>query len=139
MSSRTLSPLQASNTARHSGKGAGVGVAANASVSAASRHSEKAVLITLGYHLDKRKLRTGAGSDGVRIALSELPWGLMDRQLGRQPGAVGRAWLPPLALAWMAGFCLSRPGHVRPAVCGPGLLLVGLLGGQSVNGSAAAR
>jgi len=125
-----------SNNRRHRWKVLGVGVAANASFSAAfSGIPITAVLIRSSYHLGNAELGLVLGLMGLGIAISELPWGLLTDRWGDRPVLLSGLATTAAALALMALFVAPTPGHIPglPLLAG-GLLLVGLLGG-SVNGS----
>lgn len=124
------------NNRRHRWKVLGVGVAANASFSAAfSGIPITAVLIRSSYHLSNSELGLVLGLMGLGIAISELPWGLLTDRWGDRPVLLTGLAATAAALALMALFVAPTAGHV-PALplLAAGLLLVGLLGG-SVNGS----
>ena len=124
------------NNRRHRWKVLGVGVAANASFSAAfSGIPTTAVLIRSGYHLGNAELGLVLGLMGLGIAISELPWGLLTDRWGDRPVLLSGLATTAVALALMAMFVAPAPGYVPGLpLLGAGLLLVGLLGG-SVNGS----
>ncbi|AEK63012.1 MFS transporter [Collimonas fungivorans] len=136
MSSSAIATTASSNDRRHRWKVLGVGVAANASFSAAfSGIPTTAVLIRSGYHLDNAELGLVLGLMGLGIALSELPWGLLTDRWGDRPVLLSGLATTAVALALMALFVVPGPGHVPGLpLLAAGLLLVGLLGG-SVNGS----
>ncbi|MFJ2987621.1 MFS transporter [Collimonas sp. NPDC087041] len=121
---------------RHRWKVLGVGVAANASFSAAfSGIPTTAVLIRSGYQLGNAELGLVLGLMGLGIALSELPWGLLTDRWGDRPVLMSGLAATAAALLLMALFVAPAPGHVPGLpMLAAGLLLVGLLGG-SVNGS----
>ncbi|SFA97526.1 Predicted arabinose efflux permease, MFS family [Collimonas sp. OK607] len=121
---------------RHRWKVLGVGVAANASFSAAfSGIPTTALLIRSGYHLGNAELGLVLGLMGLGIAISELPWGLLTDRWGDRPVLLSGLATTAVALALMAMFVAPTPGYVPGLpLLGAGLLLVGLLGG-SVNGS----
>ncbi|WP_211444153.1 MFS transporter [Collimonas humicola] len=124
------------NNRRHRWKVLGVGVAANASFSAAfSGIPITAVLIRSSYHLSNSELGLVLGLMGLGIAISELPWGLLTDRWGDRPVLLTGLAATAAALALMALFVAPVAGHI-PALplLAAGLLLVGLLGG-SVNGS----
>ncbi|MDB5765641.1 MAG: major facilitator superfamily transporter [Collimonas fungivorans] len=136
MSSSAVATAASTNARRHRWKVLGVGVAANASFSAAfSGIPTTAVLIRSGYHLDNAELGLVLGLMGLGIALSELPWGLLTDRWGDRPVLLSGLATTAVALALMALFVAPGPGHVPGLpLLAAGLLLVGLLGG-SVNGS----
>jgi MFS family permease len=114
----------------------GVGVAANASFSAAfAGIPTTAVAMRADYHLDINSLGMVLGLLGLGVAISELPWGLLtDRWGDRRVLLLGLA-STALALALMAVFVVPS-GSTVPGMASlaGGMLLLGLLGG-SVNGS----
>lgn len=121
---------------RHRWKVLGVGVAANASFSAAfSGIPTTAVLMRSDYHLDNAALGLAMGLLGLGIAVSELPWGLLTDRWGDRRVLLLGLGATAAALALMALFAAPNAGHApgvgRLAI---GMLVVGLLGG-SVNGS----
>jgi MFS family permease len=120
----------------HRWKVLGVGVAANASFSAAfSGIPTTAVLIRSGYHLGNAELGLVLGLMGLGIAISELPWGLLTDRWGDRPVLLTGLAATAVALALMAIFVAPVAGYVPGLpLLAAGLLLVGLLGG-SVNGS----
>ncbi|WP_211452006.1 MFS transporter [Collimonas antrihumi] len=124
------------NNRRHRWKVLGVGVAANASFSAAfSGIPTTAILIRSGYHLSNAELGLVLGLMGLGIAISELPWGLLTDRWGDRPVLLSGLATTAVALALMAMFAAPTPGYVPGLpLLAAGLLLVGLLGG-SVNGS----
>ncbi|SDY58944.1 Predicted arabinose efflux permease, MFS family [Collimonas sp. OK242] len=124
------------NNRRHRWKVLGVGVAANASFSAAfSGIPTTAVLIRSAYHLGNAELGLVLGLMGLGIAISELPWGLLTDRWGDRPVLLSGLATTALALALMAMFAAPTAGYVPGLpLLAAGLLLVGLLGG-SVNGS----
>jgi len=136
MASSAVATNATLNNRRHRWKVLGVGVAANASFSAAfSGIPTTAVLIRSGYHLGNAELGLVLGLMGLGIALSELPWGLLTDRWGDRPVLLSGLAATAAALALMALFVAPVPGHVPGLpLLGAGLLLVGLLGG-SVNGS----
>ena len=123
----------------HRWKVLGVGVAANASFSAAfSGIPTTAVFIRSAYHLGNAELGVALGALGLGIAISELPWGLLTDRWGDRTVLLTGLGLTGLALFVMA--CCVAPLHGNPSNTVPlawlvgGMLSVGLLGG-SVNGS----
>ncbi|GAQ26709.1 major facilitator superfamily protein [Ralstonia sp. NT80] len=114
----------------------GVGVAANASFSAAfSGIPTTAVFIRSAYHLGNAELGIALGLLGLGIAISELPWGLLTDRWGDRAVLLAGLGLTGLALLVMACFVAPMHGSVPPLTwLAAGMLSVGLLGG-SVNGS----
>jgi MFS family permease len=114
----------------------GIGVAANASFSAAfSGIPTTAVYIRAGYHLSNAELGLVLAMLGLGIAVSELPWGMLTDRLGDRRVLLTGLVSTAAALVLMALFAVPVAGQAgvwQPLACG--LLLVGLLGG-SVNGS----
>ena len=120
----------------HRWKVLGVGVAANASFSAAfSGIPTTAVFIRSAYHLGNAELGVALGALGLGIAISELPWGLLTDRWGDRAVLLTGLGLTALALFVMACCVAPLHGLVPPlAWLVGGMLSVGLLGG-SVNGS----
>jgi len=120
----------------HRWKVLGVGVAANASFSAAAAGiPTTAVWMRSDYHLSTAELGVALGSLGLGVALSELPWGMLTDRWGERPvlltGLAGMAAM----LAAMAGFVVPTAGGVPTlSWLAAAMCAVGLLGG-SVNGS----
>lgn len=114
----------------------GVGVAANACVSAAFQGiPTTAVFMRSDYHLALPQLGFILGLLGLGLAFSDLPWGLLTDRWGDRrvllTGLAGTA----VALAAMALFLAPTSARVPSiAELAVGLLAVGLLAG-SVNGS----
>ncbi|CDY76055.1 Permeases of the major facilitator superfamily [Caballeronia glathei] len=121
----------------HRWKVLGVGVAANASFSAASAGiPTTAVWLRAGYHLGNAELGLVLGAMGLGVALSELPWGLLTDRWGDRPVLLTGLFTTAAALLAMTLFAAPSAHHPVPglgwlvlAMC-----VVGLLGG-SVNGS----
>src|SRR6202012_3398188 len=123
-------------TATHRWKVLGVGVAANASFSAASAGiPTTAVWLRTGYHLSNAELGMAIGAIGLGVALSELPWGLATDRWGDRPILLTGLFATAFALLAMALFVVPSPTSLPAlhwlllAMC-----MTGLLGG-SVNGS----
>src|SRR5271163_1839275 len=120
----------------HRWKVLGVGVAANASFTAAVQGiPTTAVWLRSDYHLSTAELGLVFGSMGFGLALSELPWGMLTDRWGDRPvlltGLLSAAAML-VAMAWrVAPSTAGVPalGWLVSTMC-----LVGLLGG-SVNGS----
>ncbi|WP_211251627.1 MFS transporter [Andreprevotia chitinilytica] len=134
-----VAPAQAGAMARdrkHRWKVLGIGVAANASFSAAfSGIPTTAVLMRTDYHLGNAQLGLAIGMLGLGIALSELPWGLLTDRWGDRRVLLTGLGATAAALALMALFAAPTATHVPSLlVLALGLMVVGLLGG-SVNGS----
>jgi MFS family permease len=137
MTTLALSPTPADAVSRHHRwKVLGVGVAANASFSAAfSGIPTTAVFIRSAYHLGNAELGVALGLLGLGIAISELPWGLLTDRWGDRTVLLAGLGLTALALLVMACFVAPLHGNAPPlAWLAAGMLSVGLLGG-SVNGS----
>ena len=126
----------AQRSRHHRWKVLGVGVAANASFSAAfSGIPTTAVFIRSAYHLGNAELGIALGLLGLGIAISELPWGLLTDRWGDRAVLLAGLGLTALALFVMACFVAPMHGSVPPLTwLAAGMLSVGLLGG-SVNGS----
>jgi len=124
------------NLRSHRWKVLGVGVAANASFSAAfSGIPTTAVFIRSGYHLGNAQLGLVLGLMALGIALSELPWGMLTDRWGDRPVLLTGLGTTALALCAMALFAAPSRSYVPGLpVLAAGLLVVGILGG-SVNGS----
>jgi MFS family permease len=137
MTTVALSPAGSAHVSRHHRwKVLGVGVAANASFSAAfSGIPTTAVFIRSAYHLGNAELGIALGLLGLGIAISELPWGLLTDRWGDRAVLLAGLGLTALALFVMACFVAPMHGSVPPLTwLAAGMLSVGLLGG-SVNGS----
>ncbi|CAN0626046.1 putative MFS family arabinose efflux permease [Burkholderia multivorans] len=122
--------------AAHRWKVLGVGVAANASFSAAAAGiPTTAVWLRSGYQLSTAELGLALGSMGLGVALSELPWGMLTDRWGDRPvlltGLLSTAAML-VAMAWLV--VPSTAGVPALAWLVLAMCLVGLLGG-SVNGS----
>lgn len=130
------SPVSERVARHHRWKVLGVGVAANASFSAAfSGIPTTAVFMRSAYHLGNAELGIALGLLGLGIAISELPWGLLTDRWGDRTVLLAGLGLTALALLVMACFVAPVHGSVPPlAWLAAGMLSVGLLGG-SVNGS----
>jgi MFS family permease len=120
----------------HRWKVLGIGVAANASFSAAFQGiPTTAVFMRADYRLGTTELALVLGLMGLGIAVSELPWGLLTDRWGDRRVLLLGLCATALSLAGMALFAvpthMAVPG-VATLACG--MLLIGLLGG-SVNGS----
>lgn len=114
----------------------GIGVAANAAVSAAfAGIPATAVFVRSGYQLSNATFGWAIGAMGLGLALSELPWGLVTDWLGDRKVLLAGLGLTGIVLALMAWFVSPTAGYVPSAVLlGLSLLCVGAIGG-SVNGS----
>jgi len=121
----------------HRWKVLGVGVAANASFSAASAGiPTTAVWLRAGYHLGNAELGLVLGAMGLGVALSELPWGLLTDRWGDRPVLLTGLFTTAAALLAMTLFAAPSGHHPVPGLSWLVLAMcvVGLLGG-SVNGS----
>ncbi len=120
----------------HRWKVLGVGVAANACVSAAFQGiPTTAVFMRSDYHLGLAQLGFILGLLGLGLALSDLPWGLLTDRWGDRKVLLTGLTTTAVALALMA--LLLAPTPLRTPSIGQlaiGLLAVGVLAG-SVNGS----
>ncbi|MDR5784028.1 MFS transporter [Caballeronia sp. LZ065] len=118
---------------RHRWKVLGVGVAANASVSAAATgFPTTAVWVRSAYHLTNGQLGVVLGALGLGVALSELPWGVLTDRWGDRPVLLTGLLTTAAALIAMALFATPATASFAwlvAAMCGLGLL------GGSVNGS----
>jgi MFS family permease len=118
----------------HRWKVLAIGVAANASFSAAfSGIPTTAIPIRSHYQLSNGVLGLMLGMMGLGIALSELPWGLLTDRWGDRKVLLSGLAATAAMLLWMANFAVPAPALPQWRLAF-GLLMVGLLGG-SVNGS----
>ncbi|AET91719.1 major facilitator transporter [Burkholderia sp. YI23] len=117
----------------HRWKVLGVGVAANASFSAAAAGiPTTAVWMRGGYHLSNGELGLVLGALGLGVAMSELPWGVLTDRLGDRPVLLTGLLSTAAVLVAMSLFAVPASatlGWLVFAMC-----VLGLLGG-SVNGS----
>lgn len=129
---RRAKPLAAS----HRWKVLGVGVAANASFSAAATGiPTTAVWMRSGYHLGNAELGLVLGSMGLGLALSELPWGVAtDRYGDRRVLVTGLAGTALVLFVMMLAIVPSRASVPPAPLLAAAMCVAGLLGG-SVNGS----
>jgi MFS family permease len=121
----------------HRWKVLGVGVAANASFSAAAAGiPTTAVWLRSGYHLGNAELGLVLGAMGLGVALSELPWGMLTDRWGDRPVLLTGLVATAAALLAMALFVVPSAELAVPALgwLVAGMCLTGLVGG-SVNGS----
>ncbi|SAK92669.1 major facilitator transporter [Caballeronia hypogeia] len=115
----------------HRWKVLGVGVAANASFSAASAGiPTTAVWLRGGYHLTNSELGLVLGALGLGAALSELPWGVLTDRWGDRP--VLLTGLLSTAATLIAMSLLLVPATATLGWLVVGMGVIGLLGG-SVN------
>ncbi|SDA69036.1 Sugar phosphate permease [Janthinobacterium sp. 344] len=122
--------------AAHRWKVLAVGVAANASFSAAANGMPTtAIWLRSGYHLSNTELGVALGAMGLGVALTELPWGMATDRWGDRPvlltGLLGTMLALLALLLWITPAGASVPPLWALAA---GLALVGVLGG-SVNGA----
>ncbi|RKP48473.1 MFS transporter [Trinickia fusca] len=120
----------------HRWKVLGIGVAANASFSAAFLGiPTTAVLMRTAYGLDNAHLGLVLGLLGLGIAVSELPWGLLTDSWGDRRVLLTGLGTTAAALAMMSAWASPHGAYV-PAFyyLALSMLVVGVLGG-SVNGS----
>ncbi|MCW3478348.1 MFS transporter [Neisseriaceae bacterium JH1-16] len=134
MSATSLSAVP--DESRHRWKVLGIGVAANASFSAAFWGiPATAVLMRADYRLSNAELGMVLGLLGLGVALSELPWGMLTDRWGDRRVLLTGLGATAAALASMALFVAptasSLPGL---RLLAGAMVVVGLLGG-SVNGS----
>jgi MFS family permease len=122
--------------ASHRWKVLGVGVAANASFSAAATGiPTTAIWMRSSYHFGNTELGLVLGVMGLGLALSELPWGVATDRLGDRPVLVTGLLATAFALIAMAFFAVPSRDRIPSVLLIAGAMwLVGLLGG-SVNGS----
>ncbi|BAN25871.1 major facilitator superfamily MFS_1 [Caballeronia insecticola] len=117
----------------HRWKVLGVGVAANASFSAAAAGiPTTAVWLRSGYHLSNGELGLVLGALGLGVALSELPWGVLTDRWGDRPVLLTGLLSTAAVLIAMSGFVVPSAGMLGWLVFA--MCVLGLLGG-SVNGS----
>ena len=130
-------PLTApSLSASHRWKVLAVGVAANASFSAAANGMPTtAIWLRSGYHLSNTQLGVALGAMGLGVALTELPWGMATDRWGDRPVLLTGLLGTMLALLSLLLWITPADGSVPPLwALAAGLALVGVLGG-SVNGA----
>ncbi|WP_321792768.1 MFS transporter [Caballeronia sp. J97] len=117
----------------HRWKVLGVGVAANASISAAATgFPTTAVWVRTAYHLSNGHLGVVLGALGLGVALSELPWGILTDKWGDRPVLLTGLFSTAAVLVAMTLFATPATasfGWLVFAMC-----VLGILGG-SVNGS----
>lgn len=122
--------------AAHRWKVLSVGVAANASFSAAATGIPTTALwLRSDYHLDNAALGLVLGAMGLGAALSELPWGIAADRWGDRPVLLTGLVSTALALLAMVLFIVPAHGAI-PGLAWQTIAMgaVGLLGG-SVNGA----
>ena len=122
--------------AAHRWKVLAVGVAANASFSAAANGMPTtAIWLRSGYHLSNTQLGVALGAMGLGVALTELPWGMATDRWGDRPVLLTGLLGTMLALLTLLLWITPADGSVPPLwALAAGLALVGVLGG-SVNGA----
>ncbi|OEZ91738.1 sn-glycerol-3-phosphate transporter [Janthinobacterium sp. HH106] len=120
----------------HRWKVLAVGVAANASFSAAANGMPTtAIWLRSGYHLSNTELGVALGAMGLGVALTELPWGIATDRWGDRPVLLTGLLGTMLALLALLLWITPAGGSVPPLwALAAGLALVGVLGG-SVNGA----
>lgn len=120
----------------HRWKVLAVGVAANASFSAAANGMPTtAIWLRSGYHLSNTDLGVALGAMGLGVALTELPWGMATDRWGDRPVLLTGLLGTMLALLTLLLWITPADGSVPPLwALAAGLALVGVLGG-SVNGA----
>ncbi|KIG08590.1 MFS transporter [Caballeronia concitans] len=121
----------------HRWKVLGVGVAANASFSAAvAGIPTTAVWLRSGYHLGNAELGLVLGALGLGAAVSELPWGVLTDRWGDRRVLLTGLVSTAIALIAMSLFVVPSMNGDAPALGWllTGLCALGLLGG-SVNGA----
>ncbi|PKV46595.1 sugar phosphate permease [Janthinobacterium sp. 61] len=120
----------------HRWKVLAVGVAANASFSAAANGMPTtAIWLRSGYHLSNTELGVALGAMGLGVALTELPWGMATDRWGDRPVLLTGLLGTMLALLALLLWITPAGGTVPPLwALAAGLALVGVLGG-SVNGA----
>ena len=122
--------------ASHRWKVLAVGVAANATFSAAANGMPTtAIWLRSGYHLSNTQLGVALGAMGLGVALTELPWGMATDRWGDRPVLLTGLLGTMLALLALLLWITPADGSVPPLwALSAGLALVGVLGG-SVNGA----
>lgn len=130
------SPAVPTHPASHRWKVLAVGVAANASFSAAANGMPTtAIWLRSGYHLSNTQLGVALGAMGLGVALTELPWGMATDRWGDRPVLLTGLLGTMLALLALLLWITPADGTVPPLwALAAGLALVGVLGG-SVNGA----
>lgn len=120
----------------HRWKVLAVGVAANATFSAAANGMPTtAIWLRSGYHLSNTQLGVALGAMGLGVALSELPWGMATDRWGDRPVLLTGLLGTMLALLALLLWITPQNGAVPPLwALTAGLAAVGVLGG-SVNGA----
>ncbi|KAB8062190.1 MFS transporter [Janthinobacterium violaceinigrum] len=120
----------------HRWKVLAVGVAANASFSAAANGMPTtAIWLRSGYHLSNTQLGVALGAMGLGVALTELPWGMATDRWGDRPVLLAGLLGTMLALLALLLWITPADGAVPPLwALAAGLAAVGVLGG-SVNGA----
>ncbi|MCX7293189.1 MFS transporter [Janthinobacterium sp.] len=120
----------------HRWKVLAVGVAANASFSAAANGMPTtAIWLRSGYHLSNTELGVALGAMGLGVALTELPWGMATDRWGDRPVLLAGLLGTMLALLTLLLWITPADGAVPPLwALAAGLAAVGVLGG-SVNGA----
>ncbi|NBV18361.1 MFS transporter, partial [Janthinobacterium sp.] len=122
--------------ASHRWKVLAVGVAANATFSAAANGMPTtAIWLRSGYHLSNTQLGVALGAMGLGVALTELPWGMATDRWGDRPVLLTGLLGTMLALLALLLWITPQDGAVPPLwALAAGLAAVGVLGG-SVNGA----
>jgi predicted MFS family arabinose efflux permease len=130
------SPAVPTHPASHRWKVLAVGVAANASFSAAANGMPTtAIWLRSGYHLSNTQLGVALGAMGLGVALTELPWGMATDRWGDRPVLLTGLLGTMLALLALLLWITPQDGAVPPLwALAAGLAMVGVLGG-SVNGA----
>ena len=120
----------------HRWKVLAVGVAANATFSAAANGMPTtAIWLRSGYHLSNTELGVALGAMGLGVALTELPWGMATDRWGDRPVLLTGLLGTMLALLALLLWITPADGSVPPLwALAAGLAAVGVLGG-SVNGA----
>ena len=132
----TTSVAAPAHAASHRWKVLAVGVAANATFSAAANGMPTtAIWLRSGYHLSNTQLGVALGAMGLGVALSELPWGIATDRWGDRPVLLTGLLGTMLALLALLLWITPASGTVPPLwALAAGLAAVGVLGG-SVNGA----
>lgn len=132
----TTAAAAPAHAASHRWKVLAVGVAANATFSAAANGMPTtAIWLRSGYHLSNTQLGVALGAMGLGVALSELPWGMATDRWGDRPVLLTGLLGTMLALLALLLWITPTSGTVPPLwALAAGLAAVGVLGG-SVNGA----
>ncbi|MDR5851422.1 MFS transporter, partial [Caballeronia sp. LZ003] len=107
----------ASRSSAHRWKVLGVGVAANASFSAAiGGIPTTAVWMRSGYHFGNGEVGLVLGALGLGLAVSELPWGLLTDRWGDRPVLLTGLFATAAVLLGMSVFAVPSGFGAAPAL-----------------------